>query len=236
VAAAARQQLSPFERAILHPSLHNISDCLGALNGDLTVLGLGLLFLCPPVGTACLAAATVLAVARLAVDSTRRARGEQVSAGSLGFELAAAIPIGGSAFRGVRAAEDVVHLVPGGGLMAHEGVEGGHTLAKHVGKSEEFLRHRLATEPDLQAASTFHDRQSAEMAIARVLAVNNNQLEKWLASRSKGIQLKASIPDVGITLARGATEVAEVTRVMVVLRRSREFPGGFRVHTAWPAP
>ena len=89
----------------------------------------------------------MLAVAQLAVDATRRARGEQVSAGHLGLELAAAIPVGGSAVRGLRAAGDVTHLVPGGGLMAHEGLDGGHTLAKHVGKSEEFLRNRLATEP-----------------------------------------------------------------------------------------
>ena len=235
VAAAAHHHLDTFERAVRHPSLHTLSDCLGALNLDLTVLGLGLLFICPPAGTACLAAATVLAAARLAVDATRRAQGEQVSAGSLGMDLAAAIPIGGGAFRALRAAEDVVHLVPGGGLAAHEGLEGGHTLAKHVGKSPEFLRNRLATEPNLHAASTFHDRQTAELAIAQVLAVNKKQLREWLTTSSRGIQLTAEIPKVGFTVIRGTDEVAEVSQVMVVLRRSRDFPSGFRIHTAWPA-
>ena len=133
---------------MLHPSLANISGCLGSLNLGLTVLGIGLLFVCPAAGAACLAAATVLAVAQLAVDTARREHGEQVSAGSLGVELAAAIPVGGNAVRGLRVTAKVTHLVPGGGLMAHEGLDGGHTLAKHVGKSEQFLRHRLATEPD----------------------------------------------------------------------------------------
>lgn len=41
VAEAAGTYLSPFERAVLHPSLHNISACLGSLNLALTVLGLG---------------------------------------------------------------------------------------------------------------------------------------------------------------------------------------------------
>jgi Bacterial CdiA-CT RNAse A domain len=63
-------------------------------------------------------------------------------------------------------------LVPGGGLMAHETL-GGHTLARHVGRSENYLRHRLATEPDLTAASTFYDRQTAENALARVLHAND---------------------------------------------------------------
>jgi hypothetical protein len=82
---AAAAVLSPFEQAILHPSLRNISACLGDLNAGLSVLGLGLLFLCPPAAAACLAAATVLAVAQLAVDSTRRARGESVATTSLGL-------------------------------------------------------------------------------------------------------------------------------------------------------
>ena len=65
-----------FERAVLHPSLANVSACLGELNAGLSVLGLGLLFVYPPAGAACLAAATVLAVAQLAVDGARRAHGE----------------------------------------------------------------------------------------------------------------------------------------------------------------
>ena len=236
VASWAGHQLATFERAVRHPTLHNISDCLGALNVDLTVLGLALLFVCPPAGTACLVAATVLAVAQLAVDSTRRARGEQVSAGSLGLELAAAIPVGGSAFRALRATGDVVHLVPGGGLAAHEGVEGGHTLAKHVGKSPEFLRRRLTTEPGLQAASTFHDRETAEMAVAQVLAARSHTVKGWLATSSRSIKLTAAVPNAGSTLARDTPDVVEASQVMVILRRSSLFNSGFRIHTAWPAP
>ena len=76
--------------------------------------------------------------------------------------MAAAIPLGGTPCGGCAPPMRSTHLVPGGGLMAHEGLDGGHTLAKHVGKSDEFLRHRLATEPRIKAASTFYDRQTAE--------------------------------------------------------------------------
>jgi uncharacterized protein YukE len=233
VTAVAHRALSPFERAVLHPSLHNVSECLGALNADLTVLGLGLLFLCPPVGTACLAAATVLAVAQLAVDSTRRAHGEQVSTGSLGMEFAAAIPIGGSAFRGVRAAEDVVHLVPGGGLMAHEGLDGGHTLAKHVGKSEDFLRHRLATEPHITGASTFYDREVAENAISEVLRTHDKAIWSWLRGSERELAIsRPAARACGLVFLTPRSDPIHSSVVRVVLRRSDALGLGYRIHTA----
>lgn len=233
VAGWAGRQVATFERAVRHPSLGNISDCLEELNVDLTVLGLGLLFICPPVGTACLAAATVLAVARLAVDSTRRARGEQVSAGSLGLELAAAIPVGGSAFRGLRATGDVVHLVPGGGLAAHEGVEGGHTIAKHVGKSPAYLRHRLATEPWIGAASTFYNREVAESAISEVLEAHDKAIRTWLAGpKAKLVISSATSRACGLGLPRAGTDLIESSTIRVVLHRSGALGPGYRIDTA----
>jgi uncharacterized protein YukE len=237
VATVAHHSVSPFEQAMLHPSLHTLSDCLGALNVDLTALGVALLFICPPAGTACLAAATVLAVTRLAVDSTRRARGEQVSTAGLGFELAAAIPIGGSAVRGVRAAEDVVHLVPGGGLLAHEGVEGGHTLAKHVGKTEEFLRNRLATEPDITGASTFYNREVAENSIAEVLKAHAKSIRRWLAGAEGKLIIMGSASQVcGLVLRRPEGDPIESAAVRAVLRRSDALGLGYRIHTAMVMP
>jgi uncharacterized protein YukE len=233
VADAAGTYLSPFERAALHPSLHNLSDCLGSLNLTLTALGLGLLFVCPPAATACLVAATVLAVAQVSVDATRRARGEHVSATSLGLGLAAAVPLGGSAVRGVRATGEVVHLVPGGGLMAHEGLEGGHTLAKHVGKSEAFLRNRLATEPHLDVVSTFYDREVAENALSHLLEVNARPVQRWLAHGSRSLVLVGRMPHpLGVAIRREVPDPVEAFRVKAVLKRSATMATGYRIHTA----
>jgi uncharacterized protein YukE len=233
MAASAQRHLSVFERAVRQPSLGNLSDCFGALNIDLTVLGLALLFICPPAGTACLVAATVVAAARVAVDSTRRARGEQVSAGSLGLELAAAIPVGGSAFRGLRAAENVTHLVPGGGLAAHEGLEGGHTLAKHVGKSHEFLRHRLATEPKITGASSFYNREVAESSISEVLRTHDKGIQNWLAGPKSKLVISSPASQVcgSVFRAPGADPI-ESAVIRVVLRRSDVLGLGYRIDTA----
>lgn len=109
--------------------------------------------------------------------------------------LAAAIPIGGGAVHGLRAAGNVTHLVPGGGLAAHEGVDGGHTLAKHVGKSAEFLRKRLATEPEIKGASSFYSREAVENSISEVLKAHDKRIQSWLAGSER--KLVITTPSLG---------------------------------------
>ncbi|HEX8081318.1 MAG TPA: RNase A-like domain-containing protein [Jatrophihabitans sp.] len=230
---AVARHLSPYQRALANPTLANISDCLSTLATDLTVLGLGLLLICPPAAGACLAVATVLALTQLAVDATRRTQGEQVSNATLGLQLAAAIPIGGSAVRGLRAAGNVTHLVPGGGLAAHEGVNGGHTLAKHVGKSPEFLRKRLATEPEIKGASTFYNREVAENSIAEVLNAHDKRIQSWLAGPKRTLLISSPTPQVcGSVLLAPAADPLESSVIRVVLRRSDALGLGYRIHTA----
>ncbi len=60
------------------------------------------------------------------------------------------------------------HLVPGGGLAAHEAA-GGHLLARHLGQTQADLAARLAAQPRLGAASTFASRAQAEAAISGAL-------------------------------------------------------------------
>jgi hypothetical protein len=213
--------------------LHNLSAGFGELNAGLTLLGLGLLFLCPPAAAACLITATVLGAAQLAVDATRRVHGEQVSGASLGLELAVAIPIGGNVVRGLRAAENVTHLVPGGGLMAHEGLGGAHTLTKHVGKTPEFLRNRLDTEPNIHAASSFYDRQVAENSLSSFMATNDRQIRQWLDEGSFQLVLRGRFPySVGTMIARGGINLVHASGLKVILRRDESLPTHFRIHTA----
>jgi Bacterial CdiA-CT RNAse A domain len=192
-----------------------------------------LLFLCPPAATACLTAATVLAAAQVTVDTTRRARGEHLSAEYLGLEMAAAIPLGGNAVRGLRGTRGVTHLVPGGGLMAHEGLDGGHTLAKHVGKTEAFLRNRLATEPHIDAASTFYNREVAEESLSTVLYDNKRRIATWLSTPTKELILSGRAAEpVGVMTVRESSTVQEANGIRLVLRQSSRLAIGYRIHTA----
>jgi len=229
--------VSPFQDAIEHPSLHTLSTCLASLTTDLSVLGIGLLFICPPAGMACLTAATITAAVQLGLDTTRRAHGEHLPTSTLALDLAAAIPLGGTAVRGLRTAETITHLVPGGGLLAHEGLHGGHTLTKHVGQTVDYLRDRLAAKPDLRAASTFYNREVAENSIAALLGANAPMMVAWLASGEQDLTIsgRAARP-TGIVLRRFATDPTAGSGVKVVLRRSSSLKEGFRIHTAMVTP
>ncbi|WP_027834246.1 RNase A-like domain-containing protein [Maritalea myrionectae] len=66
---------------------------------------------------------------------------------------------------------------PLGWLTAQE-LAGGHTIARHVGKTDAQLVNRLINSPNIQNASTYTDQQTAELAITAGLtgvrvAVNN---------------------------------------------------------------
>jgi hypothetical protein len=149
------------------------------------------------------------------------------------MQLAAAIPVGGSAFRGLRAAEKVTHLVPGGGLAAHEGLEGGHTLAKHVGKAPEYLGNRLATEAWINGASTFYDREVAENALSALLHENRRQVATWLSTSKKELILTGRADSaVGIVLSRGSSAPLPARGIRLVIRQTPVLPSGFRIHTA----
>lgn len=57
-------------------------------------------------------------------------------------------------------------------------VRGGHTLARHVARSDNELRTRLATEP-IAAASTFTDRETAEWVVTETLARERTKISAW---------------------------------------------------------
>jgi hypothetical protein len=124
--------------------------------------------------------------------------------------------------------------IPGGGLAAHEGVEGGHTLDRHVGRSVEDLRRRLERE-DKREVSTFADEASANRFVAQALYARRADVARWLASNPSGnapFPYRLGVP-AGDVLRRGARDVVPGRSVQVVLAPSRRFPEGFRIVTAY---
>jgi len=57
--------------------------------------------------------------------------------------------------------------------------QGGHTLKRHVGKSDMELHARLARERSISAASTYMDRATAESVVADVIAENRRRIQQW---------------------------------------------------------
>ena len=56
---------------------------------------------------------------------------------------------------------------------------GGHTLQRHIGKTDAELRERLDSE-SISTDSTYTDRATAEMAVAAATRENHDRIDRWL--------------------------------------------------------
>jgi len=124
--------------------------------------------------------------------------------------------------------------IPGGGLDFHEAA-GGHTLEKHVGKTEAELAQRLASEKRISAASSFTYRSVAEAAIAEAMSKNQSAIDSWMKSRSNRYTIDYNANKIiGITMRRRASKATQTSRLRIVLQRSTKLPPGYFILTAYP--
>lgn len=63
--------------------------------------------------------------------------------------------------------------------LSKDETEGGHTLQRHIGKTDSELRERLDSE-SISTDSTYTDRATAEMAVAAAIHENHDRIERWL--------------------------------------------------------
>jgi hypothetical protein len=120
-------------------------------------------------------------------------------------------------------------------LSADE-AQGGHTLARHVGRSDGDLQERLEREPTISAASTYTDRQTAEEVVGSVLD-HNRRIEQWMERGGRRPNLALdyrgdSSRPIGRCMQPGATVARPAWDAIVVLKASRD--GGFYVLTTYP--
>jgi len=103
--------------------------------------------------------------------------------------------------------------------LASDERAGGHTLRKHVGRTDDELRQRLAQE-DISASSTYTDRAAAQFAVGNALVENSNRIEQWMARSSHPnlvLDYRGNQP-VGRTLHRGDSSSRPCADAKVVLR------------------
>ena len=112
---------------------------------------------------------------------------------------------------------------------------GGHTLARHVGRTDAQLRERLDNEPGISAASTYTDRQTAERVVAQALDDGARRIDAWTArGRARpNLTLNVHVPDapIGRSLSRRGRAVEPCHDALVVLRARGD---GFYVLTSYP--
>lgn len=114
---------------------------------------------------------------------------------------------------------------------------GGHTLSRHVGKSDAELRERLKRERQISAASTYTDRDAAERAAGAALASGGDELAAWQkrSGRRPNLVLHFTDPEhpLGRSLSRGQRSPVPASSALVVLRWD-ERANRFYVLTSYP--
>jgi hypothetical protein len=109
-------------------------------------------------------------------------------------------------------------------LEANEGPRPlGHTIARHVGRSDAQLARRLRDEPRISAASTFPDLATAQCVVDLTLADprNRRRIERWTADedqRTLALRWRGEAV-VGRIMGRDGA-VREAREATVVLRRA----------------
>ena len=112
---------------------------------------------------------------------------------------------------------------------------GGHTLKKHVGRTDDQLRERLAHERNISGASTYTDRDTAERAIGAAIEANADKIQRWLERKGGHpnlVLLYDSDHPIGRTIHRSGDQSEPCSHALVVLKWDEG--GKYHVLTSYP--
>ena len=121
--------------------------------------------------------------------------------------------------------------------LSQDEAAGGHTLRKHVGRTDDELRQRLRRERNISAASTWTDRETAEHAVGIALAQNHDKIQRWLDREEGHSNLVVDYDgnpshSIGRSLRRGSDRAEPCAHATVVLKWAG--PNNYYVLTSYP--
>jgi hypothetical protein len=119
--------------------------------------------------------------------------------------------------------------------LARDEARGGHTLDKHVGRSDQELRERLARERNISAASTWTNREIAEETVAQALRAERDKIARWeeRGYRRPNLALHFDAGRViGRSIRHGEESSFPSTQAVIVLKA--DGPNSFYVLTSYP--
>jgi hypothetical protein len=127
-------------------------------------------------------------------------------------------------------------------LIEHEALAGsrlgGHTIAKHVGRTEAQLRARLAAEPRIYAASTFTNLKVAEESVSKVMRLNCERIKTWAKTGSNGrLTLTEDMGQpIGIGVLQETKQLIKMRKVSITLKHQFFNGKTYYILTAFPKP
>ncbi len=169
---------------------------------------------------------------------------DENSANNIGLAVDIAVPF---AMSGMVAAARVASIRAGRiNLLLHEAQQGsrvgGHTILKHVGKTEAELRARLAAQRGITGASSFSTLDVAERVISSGLRANAVRIQAWATQASAAggaanLKLVHSASSViGHGVMRATNVLQPMTRLQIILKFEVYNGNPYYILTAFPIP
>jgi hypothetical protein len=119
--------------------------------------------------------------------------------------------------------------------LARDEAEGGHTLRKHAGQSEQQLRQRLERAGSITGASSYTDRSTAEDVVSSAIENSDGQIQNWLSRPGRHPNLVLDYDGevwIGRTINRGENQPRACKHAIVVLKYNG--PNDYYVLTSYP--
>ncbi len=148
-------------------------------------------------------------------------------ADNIGLSLDIAVPFGlAGIVKAVRVSSITMGRIE---LMRHEATAanprlGGHTLLKHVGRTEAQLRERLRLEPRRDVVSSFYNLASAEWALSEAARQNAQAISTWakFAPVNDTLIVRADVGrNAGYGVIRDTAKLVEMRKVKIVLKMEK---------------
>jgi Bacterial CdiA-CT RNAse A domain/Pretoxin HINT domain len=133
------------------------------------------------------------------------------------------------------------YFVGTSGLWAHNSkcqidFSKGHLEERHIGKTEAELQARYKSQPNITGSSSFKDRVTAELAVAKAIETNEVKIKDFLASNKPTLTIEASMPNsIGILVQPPGTGSAiPASNVRVILKKDPISSTGYSIVTGFP--
>lgn len=119
--------------------------------------------------------------------------------------------------------------------LKHDEALGGHTLQRHVGQSDDELRKRLRAQPEIAAASTYTDVETADQVVSAALSQNSSRVEAWRSRPGRKPNLVLhyhGAEPIGRSVRQGESLAADCYNAIIVLKA--DGPSDFHILTTYP--
>ncbi len=121
-------------------------------------------------------------------------------------------------------------------ITKHDEAFNGHTVEKHIGKSQDWLDGRLAGSRHEKFVSSYSDSVTATKVISEIIVENQEKIKEWIEDQDKDklILSKKFDNKIGVVMKKKDKEIKDCNVGVVILKRPHRVSEKFYIITSYP--